>query len=203
MSSEAHNTPIPELRLSQGQVLWALCEGQTPTELIEDQFRYLRQVGIPFSPGELGRGRGNRLFYGFDELIESGAALFGLKQGLKPREVATLLVGNRAEFREQYRQAFRSQPPDRIHAPWVRSRGAQRTLLVNPCFMHIHDRYSETPLEYEIIINDDHGVTDAEPLDTVALYRDGKGRVMFPLTEKVLVWVAWALEAPEIRPGRK
>jgi hypothetical protein len=54
--------------------------------------RYLRQLGVPFSKAELGAGSGNRIRYGFDHLIELGVAVFGLERGMRPREVARILI---------------------------------------------------------------------------------------------------------------
>jgi len=65
-----------ELSLTHGQVAWALARGQPPTALLLDQLRYLRQLGVPFSKSELGGGRGNRIHYGFDHLIELGGAVW-------------------------------------------------------------------------------------------------------------------------------
>jgi len=92
-----------ELSLTHGQVAWALARGEPPATLLIDQLRYLRQLGVPFSKSELGSGRGNRIRYGFNHLIELGVALFGLQRGLAPREVAGILVDHRAELRRCYR----------------------------------------------------------------------------------------------------
>src|SRR4051794_38383229 len=91
--------PVPRLSLSHGQVAWALARGMPPSRQLLDQLRYLRQLGVPFRESELGTGRGYRVRYGFDQLIELGVALFGLRRGMTPREVADLLVGNRARLR--------------------------------------------------------------------------------------------------------
>ena len=61
-----------DLSLTHGQVAWALARGQQPSDQLIDQLRYLRQLGVPFSKHELGGGRGNRIRYGFDQLIELG-----------------------------------------------------------------------------------------------------------------------------------
>jgi hypothetical protein len=92
-----------DLSLTHGQVAWVLARGQQPRALLLDQLRYLRQLGVPFSKEELGGGRGNRIRYGFDHLIELGVALFGLQRGMAPREVAEILVEHRVELRRCYR----------------------------------------------------------------------------------------------------
>ena len=65
-------TAVPEMSLSHGQVLWALARGRQPEATMVDEVRYLRQLGVPFRPAELGRGRGNRLRYRYEHLIEFG-----------------------------------------------------------------------------------------------------------------------------------
>jgi hypothetical protein len=52
---------------------------------------------------ELGGGRGNRIRYRFDHLIELGVAVFGLQRGLTPREVAGIVFS-------RYERCFRGSP---------------------------------------------------------------------------------------------
>src|SRR5215472_5449996 len=118
-----------ELSLTHGQVVWALARGEPPATLLIDQLRYLRQLGVPFSKSELGGGRGNRIRYGFDHLIELGVALFGLQRGLAPREVAGILVDHRAELRRCYRDIVAALPDAAFEAEWVKSRGAVVPLI--------------------------------------------------------------------------
>jgi hypothetical protein len=87
----------------------ALSRGQQPSALLLDQLRYLRQLGVPFSKEELGGGRGNRIRYGFDHLIELGVALFGLQGGMAPREVVRILVEHRVEPSPRGIRAARSE----------------------------------------------------------------------------------------------
>ena len=102
-----------ELSLTHGQVAWALARGRPPDALLIDQLRYLRQLGVPFSKSELGSGRGNRIRYGFDHLIELGVALFGLQRGMAPREVAGILVEHRAELHRCYHGIVAALPAAR------------------------------------------------------------------------------------------
>src|SRR5229473_2796401 len=98
-------TRVPELELSHGQVLWALASGRSPDQRLIDEVRYLRQLGVPFRSSELGRGRGNRLRYRYEHLLELGVAVFALHRGLKPREIAQFLVPKRRDLRELYTKA--------------------------------------------------------------------------------------------------
>ena len=131
-----------DLSLTHGQVAWALARGQQPTPLLIDQLRYLRQLGVPFSKHELGGGRGNRIRYGFDHLIELGVALFGLQRGMAPREVAGILVEYRAELRRCYRDILTTLPTAAFEAEWVKSRGAVVPIM-EETLLRLHDRYSE------------------------------------------------------------
>src|SRR5271165_1549939 len=104
-------TPLPRFRLSHGQVAWAVALGQAPDEKTLEQLRYFRLLGVPFEPSELGSGRGNRVRYGYDHLIEVGVALFGIRRGMRPREAAEMLISQRKRLRRAYRKAYRDQPP--------------------------------------------------------------------------------------------
>src|SRR5215831_12874323 len=131
-----------DINLSHGQVAWVLARGQPPSAQLLDQLRYLRQLGVPFSKPELGGGRGNRIRYGFDHLIELGVALFGLQRGLAPREVAGILVEHRAELRRCYRDIVAVLPAAAFEAEWVKSRGTMVPLM-NEAFLRLHDRYAK------------------------------------------------------------
>src|SRR6201984_2193537 len=108
-----------DLSLTHGQVAWALARGQPPSDQLIDQLRYLRQLGVPFSTAELGAGSGNRIRYRFDHLIELGVAVFGLERGMRPREIARILVDHRAELRRCYRDTVAALPECACEAEWV------------------------------------------------------------------------------------
>jgi hypothetical protein len=108
---------------------------------------------VPFSKAELGAGSGNRIRYGFDHLIELGVAVFGLERGMRPREVATMLVDNRAEFRRLYRDTVAALPEDAFTAEWVKSCGAM-VPFIKETFLRLHDRYSERPGSFEFVPGD-------------------------------------------------
>jgi hypothetical protein len=190
-----------DLSLTHGQVAWALSRGQPPSARLLDQLRYLRQLGVPFSEQELGGGSGNRIRYGFDHLIELGVALFGLQRGMAPREVAGILVDHRAELRRCYRDTLAALAPSAFEEEWVKSRGAVVPIM-NEIFLRLHDRYSERPGSFELPPGDPfaalrHNATVTER------YPGGEVRTLLPLTRLVIELVAWAREAPEIKPGRQ
>ena len=142
-----------DLSLTHGQVAWALARGQPPSDQLIDQLRYLRQLGVPLSKAELGAGSGNRICYRFDHLIELGVAVFGLERGMRPREVAKILVGHRAEFRRFFRDTLAALPEDAFMAEWVKSRGAM-VPFIKERFLRLHDRYSERPGSFELVPGD-------------------------------------------------
>jgi len=190
-----------DLSLTHGQVAWVLARGQPPSQLLLDQLRYLRQLGVPFSREECGSGRGNRIRYGLDHLIELGVALFGLERGMKPREIAGLLVDHRAEFRRCYRDALAAMAPFAFQAEWVKSRGAVVAIMGEEVFLRLRDRHSEEVATLELVPPDAFA-TMLQQLQTLT-YPGGEIRTLLPLTRLVIELVAWAREAPEIKPGRK
>jgi len=200
MEREQMPRAVPDLSLSHGQVLWALARGRHPEPTMADQVRYLRQLGVPFRPAELGRGRGNRLRYRYAHLIELGVALFALRRGLKPREIATLLVGKRKRLREIYRKAWCDQPEAAVASEWAKSRGRIVPVLANELFLRLHDRYSAAPGTIELLGQDQ--IRDLSQLVAlVEIYPGEEARTLLPLTRLALELVAWAQEAPELRTG--
>jgi hypothetical protein len=190
-----------DLSLTHGQVAWALARGQPPSAQLIDQLRYLRQLEVPFSKAQLGGGSGHRLRYGFDHLIELGVAVFGLERGMRPREMARILVDHRAELRRCYRDTLAALPESAFEAEWVKSRGAVVPIM-NETLMRLHDRYSERPGSFELVPGD--SLTAFMELAAVTeRYPGGETRTLLPLTRLVIELVAWAREAPEIKPGRK
>ena len=190
-----------DLGLTHGQVAWALARGQTPSDQLIDQLRYLRQLGVPFSKAELGAGSGNRIRYGFDHLIELGVAVFGLERGMRPREVARILVGHRAEFRRFFRDTLAALPEDAFMAEWVKSRGTV-VPFTNEIVLRLHDRYSDRPGSFELVPGDSFDAF-RQFATVTERYPGGDLRTLLPLTRLVIELVAWAREAPEIKPGRK
>jgi hypothetical protein len=193
-------TRVPELQLSHGQVLWALARGMLPEQRLIDQVRYLRQLGVPFRPSEQGTGRGNRLRYSYEHLIELGVAIFALRRGLQPREITGFLVGKRKHLRELYRKAFCDQPETAVDAGWVKSRGRVVPLLANEIFLRLHDRYSKEPGRLELLTGDSL-VDPGEWFMPVEVYPGEQARTLVPLTRLALELVTWAKEAPELKPG--
>jgi hypothetical protein len=190
-----------DLSLTHGQVAWVLSRGQEPTLLLLDQLRYLRQLGVPFTEAELGGGRGNRIRYGFYHLIELGVALFGLQRGMAPREVAGIVVEHRDELRRCYSDVLTALPPGAFEADWVKSRGAVVPIM-DEIFLRLHDRYSDRRGSFDLVPGDPFAAF-MQFRTLTETYPGGEVRTLLPLTRLVIELVAWAREAPEIKPGRK
>lgn len=190
---------VPRFSLSHGQTLWAISSGQPGSQLVKDQVRRLRQLGVPFGTDDLGIGAGNRAKYRYEHLIELGLALSGLRRGLKPSEVAAFVVKHRPQLRRLYRQALAEQPEEALQAEWVKSRGRMAPIMGHEVFVRLHDRYAEQPGKIDVL---DTGNLSA--LANLAEHYPGEqARTLVPLTQLVLELVAWAKEAPETRPGPK
>jgi len=193
-------TSLPQLSLSHGQVLSALSAGLPVSQMLVDELRYLRQLGVPFKESELGGGRGNQIRYRFEHLIEVGVAVFALRHGMRPREIAGYLKKYRKYLRQAYRKAFLDQPETAITQDWVKSRGKHVPMLENELFIRLHDRYSATPGKYDLLRLDE--VTDLrDVMGMVERFPGGETRTLVPLKKLVLELVAWALEAPVTKPG--
>ncbi len=194
-------TVAPALDLSHGQVLWALARGTQPQRPLIDQVRYLRRLGVPFRTAELGPGRGNRVRYRYEQLIELGVAVWALERGMKPQEAAGVLAKQRKYMRPIYIQAFMEQPKQAIEEPWVKSRGRLVPILGHEIFLRLHDRYSNTPGKIEMVKQDEiQSLSDL--LLLTEKYPGEKARTLLPLTRLVLELVAWARDASELKPGR-
>src|SRR5688572_14464389 len=134
---------VPHLNLSHGQVLWCLAGGREASPPLPDQVRYLRQLGIPFAPSELGQGRGVRISYGFYHFIELGIAYEGLRRRIEPRFLKRL-ASDRVRHRQSYRAAYIELA---AHPEIFEGDPRERTLVEGEYVVRLHDKFSETPGE--------------------------------------------------------
>ncbi len=103
----------PRLNLTHGQVLWALWYprwglpiNEPPTGKFKADLLYLRKAGVPFPDEDRLPGSGMTLRYGFDELAELALAVELIDHGVKPGDVAAVLVGWRKKLRAMFRTAY-------------------------------------------------------------------------------------------------
>ena len=73
---------------------------------------------------------------------------------------------------------------------------------MNEIFLRLHDRYSERRGSCELVAGDPFAFL-SQFARVTERYPGGETRTLLPLTRLVIELVAWAREAPEIKPGRK
>ena len=138
---------IDHLALSHGQVRWVLTHLGLRAGDSEPQFdawlKYVRRVGVPFYPNELGRGAGVNVTYRFHHVMELAVALALRTQGILPRDLLGLLAQQRHVLRPLYHQAYREH--DRgLGAPLqLRFAEAGRGLVVQGTFLDLQLDYLE------------------------------------------------------------
>lgn len=191
---------LPRLSLTHGQVAWAICAGQPPDKVTVDRLRYLRQLGIPFTEEEVGVGRGNRLTYGFNHLVECAIALWSIRRGTKPRAAADFLITERKGLHKLFREHFKAMPEAALTAEWVKSRGRVVPTLVDEIYLRLHARSEEG------------GAIKTMTLDEVLMFKAAIGdqvehygnevHALVPLRRVMLETVAWSQVAPITPPGR-
>jgi hypothetical protein len=191
---------IPRLHLTHGQVAWAICDGQPPDQKTFDQLRYLRQLGVPFTETELGVGRGNRLTYHYDQLIECGVEIWAMRRGVRPRQAAEFLAGERARLRKLYRKALHDQRDGAMQQPWIKSRGRIKPTLDKDYAIPLFKGSQDGPARFDLMTMDEVMTFNASLGDIVAR-RGHDVQPLVPLGRLVLQLVTWALEAPELRTG--
>ena len=193
---------IPDLSLTQGQLLWALGHGREPSELLKDQLRYVRQLGIPRKSTQQAPGSGNRIRYDFYDLVEVGVAAKALELRFRPADIKPILVDHRREFHETIATAWRELPDAALTQPWVKSRGKVIAFVGDEIFVRLHDRRSERWGKLDLLMPSRLG-EEMSPITMKEVFPDGEERPVIQLKQSMLPWVAWALEAPEPRRGPK
>lgn len=193
---------IPELHLTQGQLLWAVNYGREPDIRLRNHVRYLRELDIPPATTRQASGPGKSITYDFYDLVETGIAITGLDLGFRPKDIAALLVEQRDEMRGLYAHTWRKLPDAAIDQDWVKSRGKIMPMMENEIFIRLHDRRSEKWGQVDVVGSEE--ASDTLPMfEPVERFSDEAPRRLLPLKRLMLQWVAWATEAPPIKPGRK
>lgn len=193
---------LPDLDLTLGQMLWAVRYGHEPDQHFRDQIRYLRLLDIPGASATQASGPGKRIRYGFTDLIELGLAVTALDLGFRPKDIAAVLVGQREGMHRTYIATWLALPDAALAADWVKSRGRIKPLITEEMFVRLHDRRGEKWGQIDLVGAQEAG--DALPmLEPVERFGSETPRRLIPLKQLMLQWVAWALEAPDIKPGRR
>jgi hypothetical protein len=101
---------LDRMALTHGQVRWVLAHLGLRVGDSETQFdawlKYVRRMGVPFYPNELGRGAGVNVTYRFHHVMELAVALALRTQGILPRDLLGLLVQQRHVLRPLYHRAY-------------------------------------------------------------------------------------------------
>ena len=194
---------LPNLELTLGQVLWALGEGCEPDNLLTDQVRYLRQLGIPRKSADAAKGSGNHIRYDFHDLVELGLALTGLRLRFKPKDIKTAITDDRDRLHHAIDLAWRELPDTALQDSWVKSRGASKLEFHNELFLRLHDRHSAQWGQLDLIGPDDDLKSGRKLFDAIERTPDGTILDLIRIKQSIVPWVAWALEAPGIRTGPK
>lgn len=143
---------IPNLKLTHGQALFALNLGHAPDQVLVNQLRHLRRLGVPFEGGE-DRGHGNRVRYDFDHLVETGAAMFALRNHMPPRSLAAWFAAHRTLLRRAARRAWKELPERALEPDWIKKRGG--ALMSGEIYFRLHDRASERPGVFDFVNRSD------------------------------------------------
>lgn len=193
---------LPDLNLTHGQLAWAVGYGRAPDQILKDQIRYLRLLGIPPAANAKASGSGRRIQYDFYDLVELGLAVTALGLGSRPKDIAAVLVANREAMREVYARAWRQLPDDAIKADWVLSRGQSNVMLGDELYIRLHDRRAGQLGQFDVVGPEEVG-PNLGILEPIERFANEPPRRVLPLKRLMLQWVAWALDAPDIRPGRR
>jgi len=193
---------VPDLRLTQGQLLWAINYGRDPDDRLRHHVRYLRALDIPPASKRQANGPGKRISYDFFDLVEAGVAVTALDLGFRPKDIAEGLLNEREKMRRIYRDTWVELPDGAVDQDWVKSRGRVLAMLGEEIFISLHDRRSERWGRVDFVGPDE--VSEALPMfEPVERFEGEAPRRLLPLKRLMLQWVAWALDAPPIRPGRR
>ena len=193
---------IPDLHLTQGQLLWAIKYGREPDARLKYQVRYLRALDIPPASTKQASGPGKRITYDFFDLIEAGVAITGLDLGFRPKDIAAVLVEQREAMRCVYADAWRELPAVALTQEWVKSRGRIGVLMEDEFYLRLHDRRSNRWGELDLVKRLEIGAS-LPMFEPVERFAGEAPRRLLPLKRLMIQWVVWALEAPAIKPGRK
>lgn len=193
---------VPELLLTQGQLLWAVNYGREPDIRLRNHVRYLRALDIPPATTRQASGPGKSIAYDFFDLIEGGIAVTGLDLGFRPKDIAALLVKQRGEMRSLYANTWRELPTAAIDQDWVKSRSRIVPILGDEIFIRLHDRRSEKWGQVDVV-NPEEASERLPAFEPVERFFDEAPRRLLPLKRLMRQWVGWAMEAPPINPGRQ
>lgn len=204
MRAKNPDPTLSAIRLTHGQVLWALQAAfQWPgphDPAFSSYIKYLRRKGIPFDEEERGHGPGVNRVYHYVHVMELALALTFRSQGILKSDVVHLLAGCRDELRDAFVRAWAEKDAG-IGAPVSLEVEGIMPIRAKGVWLDPHLRYIDSQT---LSIGPLRIIGPAEALRTIA----GTGRqLMFRdpinlsnIAEEV---VRLAAEVPEIKRGRQ
>ncbi len=186
------------LKLSFGQVAWAISLGREPDPRTLDNLRYLRQLHVPFTEAER-KGSGNRMVYRFEHLVECGLAYQGQLRRLKPLDIAKAISSQRKWLRSLAMSIFDELDPaefHRVNTAWRKPTYPAK----QERYVRFNDRHAQHPWTIEELTIDKDPRKELRTIFDVT--REDSVTDLIPFKNCIVVWVGWALVAPETRPGR-
>lgn len=196
--------PFEHNRMNFGQMAFAIALGRKPDQTVLDNLRYLRQLGVPYAPGQT-PGSGHWLQYGFNPMFECAFGLEWLKWGLRPRQIAQISIEERKHVLGIGRRALEDLDEDLILGTAL---APGERLAVDPAheLFAVLDKGREGR-EYT------YSLVEATPEDPYPkpglIYDDlsSRGAGLYtpsvPLYRLVGTLLIHARNAPVTRPGRK
>ena len=134
--------------------------------------------------------------------MEVAVGLYALRQEVRPHVIAKILLRNRARLRRVYREALAERPATALEQLWLPSRDTIVALPEEARFLCVHNRYSDTPDQYELVLPAQ--ATDlSESVEMPEEFVEGTTETRIPLTSLVWEMTYWAQRAPGITPGRR
>jgi len=186
-----------DISLGHGQAAWVLAHGAEPDEQLLGKLKYLRRRGVPFSPEELGGGRGKGVRYGLHHVVELAVALFLDARGHRLHTTADRIIDSRDDLREDIDQIYRDTPPQAFEADWIFSMGRSKIAFEKTVFFNLSPSGGggrAVP----------HNPRDLSTfgIATPQVSGWGPGDAVVPLKHLVIEAVGLSRRAPYIRPGR-
>ena len=132
--------------------------------------------------------------------METGAALFALRNNMPARDISPWFSSNRKLLRKTSRQAWAALPDAALEQDWIKKRGG--TMASDEIYFRLHDRHSQKDGTFDFVRHGD--LVDVLRTGFVGeRFDDQQFLPVLALKANMLQWVYWAQQAPEIRPGPK
>ena len=110
MRQSPREQDLHDIDLSHGQAKWVLWHTLAGAQELETAFdaylKFLRREEMPFSAGELGKGRGHNVRYNYFHLMELAVALVLRQQAIPRSNLKRLLATRRKQLRPIYERAY-------------------------------------------------------------------------------------------------